>query len=91
MKTIYKYEIVWHKMKGDYLEISMPENSKIIHAGLDPNSTPCFWAEVQTEEKLVIERVYILGTGNPFPALQFGHLNHVGSFIERCFVWHVYV
>jgi len=84
MKTIYKYPI----QITDEQEIEMPFASKVIHAGLDPQGTPCLWAVVDTESSPEPVSVLVVGTGNPMP---FHPERHVGSFVQGPFVWHVFL
>jgi hypothetical protein len=83
MKTIYKYPI---KTTGCQ-EILMPSGAEPIHAGLDPSGQPCVWAKVDDDRKREIVNIYIVGTGNPMPD---DNVAHVGSFVQNCFVWHVF-
>jgi len=84
MKKIHKYEFAI----TSYQKIAIPKGSKIIHAGLDPNNLPCIWVEVDPhEEEIVMEELFVLGTGHIMPALD---LNHLGTFNADTFVWHVY-
>ena len=85
MRTIYKYPIEI----TDEQTITMPECAEIIHVGLDPQGTPCIWAEVITERSLRPYDVIVAGTGHPLPA--GARNNHVGSFVQGSFVWHVFV
>lgn len=84
MKTIYKYPI---KITNEQ-EISMPQDAKVIHAGLDPQGTPCVWAVVDTERETEPVSILVYGTGNPMN--YFPH-EHVGSFTQGPFVWHVFL
>jgi hypothetical protein len=85
MKTIYKYPI----KITDEQEIIMPQGAEVIHAGLDPQGTPCVWAQVDTKAEPEPVSILVYGTGHQ---MQFEPLKHVGSFIhEGCFVWHVFL
>ena len=84
MKTIYKYPI----KITDEQEITMPQGAKVIHAGRDPEGTPCVWAQVDTEAKPEPVSILVYGTGNP---MKYEPLAHVGSFNQGPFVWHVYL
>lgn len=84
MKTIYKYPIEI----TDSQEIEMPINAEAIHAGLDPQGTPCVWATVRTDNKKEDVTIYVVGTGNPVPVMA---RRHVGSFNQGPFVWHVFI
>ena len=84
MKTIYKYPI----QITDEQEIKMPCDAEVIHAGLDPQGTPCLWAKVERNHPLEPVSVLVVGTGNPMP---FHAERHVGSFNQGPFVWHVFL
>ncbi|AHJ10769.1 hypothetical protein P106B_86 [Rhizobium phage vB_RglS_P106B] len=91
MKTIYKYPLEI----ADYNTILIPggyEYLKIVHVGRDPYGTPCIWAEVDTAYPTMPVTAYIVGTGHPLPnPEQLRVPQHIGSFVERVFVWHVYI
>jgi len=83
MHTIYKYPI----QITDRQIIELPNHSKIVHVGLDPEGNPCLWAEVDTDEYGFLELIlFVVGTGRPTPPAT----THLGSFVQGSFVWHVY-
>lgn len=95
MKVIYKFPL---SIARENFEIaSLPEYAPIIHVGLDTGAQPCLWAEVFTEWVEAIEKYEteksarkrrtfsICGTGRPCPVGE-----HVGSFVQGLFVWHLY-
>lgn len=84
MKTIYKYPIEI----TDSQEVEMPINAEAIHAGLDPQGTPCVWATVDNQNATEAVTVLVVGTGNPIPQRA---RRHVGSFNQGPFVWHIFV
>lgn len=84
MKTIYKYPIQITNSQ----EVQMPFGAEVLHAGLDPQGTPCLWAMVETHHPTEPVSVLVVGTGNPMP---FEPLRHVGSFIQSPIVWHVFL
>lgn len=84
MRAIFKYPI----QITDYQVIQIPEWSKILHVGLDPNGVPCVWARVITTNKLINQEIWIFGTGNP---VDDEWKDHQGTFIQNNFVWHVYM
>lgn len=83
MKTIFKYPIEITNIQ----EVKLPVGFKVIHVGLDPNNTSCIWCEVDTNKELIRQTVYVVGTGHKLPPDAY----HVGSFLQRVFVWHVYI
>jgi hypothetical protein len=84
MNTIWKYPL----RIADFQEVRVKLNGIPIHAGLDPSGSPCVWCEVE-EDNTDTEplHIYIIGTGNPLPSRAREHL---GSFVQGPFVWHVY-
>jgi len=81
MRTIHKYPLAIVDE-----QIITTQRSKWLHVGLDPQGTPCIWAEVDTRNESVRRSILIIGTGNPIP---YG-AKHIGSFVQGSFVWHVY-
>lgn len=86
MRVIYKYpiEITYEQI------IKHPMCGKIRHVGLDPNGQPCVWMEVNTECSEVETVLYTFATGEVIPEGLEWHITHVGSFVEKYYVWHVY-
>lgn len=82
MNKIFKYAINPHRSF-----IDMPRGAKPLHAGLDPHGNACIWAEVNEKAPLVSHRVVTVGTGfhAPLPPLE-----HIGTYVEKPYVWHVY-
>ena len=84
MKTIYKYEFDI----DDRQELFLPRSAEIIHAGLDPNGTPCLWAIVNKhDQELKTVTLYIRGTGHPLPEVP---LKHLATINQGPFMWHVF-
>lgn len=83
MKAIHKYPI----SIANEQEIQMPLGAEILHAGLDPQNAPCIWAKVDTDNPIGLVNVHVVGTGH---AIEFENGDHVGSFIQHPFVWHVF-
>ena len=94
MKKIYKYPF---DIEGSFAIKKLPEFAPIIHVGLDPTGTPCLWAEIFPEWVEAIEKYEtarsarrirefaIVGTGQNCPIGE-----HVGSWVQDAFVWHLY-
>jgi hypothetical protein len=83
MTKVYKYpfEIVGSQI------VELPVEAKVIHVGLDPQGTPCLWAEINPLNIHKDLRIFVVGTGTSIPDAAKVHL---GSFNQREFVWHVY-
>jgi hypothetical protein len=84
MKTIYKYPI----QITDEQEIQVHGEADVLHAGLDPQGTPCIWAMVDPSQPTAPLSVLVVGTGNPMPYVPYRHLS---SFVQGPFVWHVFL
>lgn len=84
MVTIYKFPL----RVVDCQQANVPAGAIPLHAGLDPSDIPCIWMKVDSKQPLEPFRVYIIGTGNSVPELAD---QHVGSFTQGPFVWHVFV
>lgn len=93
MRTIYKYPL----MINDYQSVSLPEDYRIVHIGVDPNGQLCLWAEVDTSKLPAITLpvfVWLKGTGH---SLDYWVMSppvrpkHFTSFVDGPFVWHVYL
>ena len=95
MRTIYKYPIEI----ADEQAILMPQGAEVIHAGLDPQGSPCVWAVVDTISKPEPVRIFVRGTGEPItctPGCRAAsctpHVGrHISSFTQGAGVWHVFV
>ena len=84
MKTIYKYPF---ELKDESC-VEMPDGSRVLHVGVDLQGVMCLWAEVDTEVPKRNYSVCVRGTGH---LLKGNEGVFVGTFVERVFVWHVYV
>ena len=82
MQAIYKYPI---EITDEQL-ITLPEYSRPLHVGLDPQGVPCIWAKVDTiTVKKMKLKVFVHGTGDPYV-----QGDYLGSFVQSVFVWHVF-
>jgi hypothetical protein len=84
MKTIHKYPL----QITDRQKIETHSGFKPLHVGLDPSGNACLWCQVNTERPKVDLVVFVVGTGNPMPE---GSMDHFGSFIDKPYVWHVFL
>lgn len=84
MNVIYKYpiEITGHQI------IKLPRAAVLLHVGLDPNGTPCLWAKINKNMPEEDKPIYIFGTGHVIPKEL--NIQHIGSFVQTPFVWHVF-
>ncbi len=82
MRTVYKYPINIE----DNQTIDMPTTNRVVHVARDGNGRPCIWAEVDDMTDSAPFKVSVRGTGHPLPKDE----NHIGTFVDMPFVWHVY-
>lgn len=87
MRTIFKYPIAITDEQEICVKKEGGTRSKIVHVGLDPAGQPCVWIEHFPGNYIETWKIRIIGTGHDIS----GALSHVGSFVQRSFVWHVYV
>lgn len=83
MKTIWKYKLPIR----DLARVPVEFGAKLIHVGLDPAGVPSIWCEVEPSGKQIVMPFFVLGTGHEIPEAAD---QHVGSFVDTAFVWHVY-
>lgn len=83
MKTIWKYKLPIR----DLTRVEVEFGAKLIHVGVDPAGDPAIWCEVEPSGKTIVLPLFVLGTGHEIPAAAD---QHVGSFVDGPFVWHVY-
>ena len=83
MITIHKYEI----NIADELSVTLPKDAEILHLGLDPNGDVCIWAKVNTDNPMVELPLLVFGTGHNIPD---NAKRHLGSVLQRFFVWHIF-
>lgn len=84
MITIHKYPLKIER----YGKILIPSDSWICHVGLDPNGTPCLWAEVNTDSEMKEMTYHVIGTGFECPD---DGSEYRATFIYGSFVGHVYI
>lgn len=80
MKIIYKYSIPWYS--GPIL---LPTGAKPLMVALQ-NGVPMLWVECAHDASMKKYQTFIVATGGIVP-----DADHVGSFIDGAFVWHVYI
>lgn len=83
MNTIYKYPIEIVSIQT----LELPVGAVIVHAGLDPQGTPCLWAKVDNKAPVEPRHIIVAGTGHCLTE----YLLHVGSFVQNDYVWHVFI
>lgn len=83
MLTIYKYPF----RIEDRFTLELPIGSQILHVECQ-NATPCLWALVTPGNQLESVPFRICGTGHPINNSDIG--NHVATFQQGEFVWHLF-
>lgn len=84
MRTIWKFPLSVTKVTA----ISVPADAPIRLAAIDPASGgPAIWIELDEEAPRIERRFWIYGTGHD---IDVDSLVHVGSMVDRTFVWHVF-
>lgn len=87
MRTIYKFPLAIEERQNIEFLKQAGTTPKIIHVGIDPQGQPCIWIELTPGKYFTGYEIYIVGTGERIP----GSSNHIGSFVQDRYVWHVYV
>ena len=83
--VIYKFPILANLISKPMTQMPL---YKVLHVGYDPGGRPCVWAEVVPSCTSAYDTfVRIVGTGEPVPE----GADHIGTYIEGPFVWHVYM
>ena len=77
MAVIYKYPLKF----GEVNEI---RDGFVVHFGADPKGDICAWI-MHYDDKDVIMKLYVVGTGHEFPNSHVAH----GSCVDGPFVWHL--
>lgn len=85
MQTIYKYPFP----VADSFSLDLPSGAIILHVECQ-NGQPCIWALVDTEALPERRTFYLFGTGHPLNIDDFGWSNHLATFQQGPFVWHMF-
>ena len=88
-ETVYKYLLPGNANEFGEFKVSLPIESKVIHVDIQ-NGQRVLWAQVNNKAPLVDRRVVVVGTGRIGPD-DLPNLDHVSTFFEGPFVWHVFV
>jgi hypothetical protein len=83
--VIYKYPL---KLVDEQL-VEMPFDAQMLSAQMQ-GPTLCLWALVNQNNSTDDYRVFVVGTGNPFPE-NCSKDNYVGTTQHGPLVWHVFV
>ena len=85
MQTIYKYEI---GISGEQ-ELKMPDNAEIIKVARSGDGRFYIWAFIDTDNLIVMRRLYVFGTGWPIPT-EYDLGYYIDTFFDGPFVWHLF-
>ena len=66
-------------------QLRVPAPAKPIHVGIDANGYACVWFEVIEDQPTQAITLRRIGTG-----WKFSGGEHLGSYVEGPFVWHIY-
>ncbi len=86
--TVWKFESEWPSF-GDDFSVTLPVGAEVIHFDADASLRRIrFWARVDPEAGKALSLFRIAGTGHPLgPSVG----KHVGTCIDRQFVWHLFL
>lgn len=77
----------WPVVVGGFTAIQVPVDAPVALVAIDPLSgRPAVWIEQEVAAERVERKFRIYGTGEPITVDD----RHVGSVVDRGFVWHVY-
>lgn len=84
MRTIWKFPL---NMRG-WNEVGVGGVSQVVLAAIDPASgAPAVWIDHDPDGAPMARSFVVVGTGHEIPDPD---AEHVGSMIDRTFVWHIY-
>jgi len=83
MRRIFKYPL---DIVGIQL-VSMPVGAELLTVQMQ-QGVPCLWALVEDSAPKEDRVIYFRGTGHEAP--DFKKDEHIATFQERAFVWHVF-
>lgn len=81
---------VIYKFKLDLMDlqlVSMSRGANVLCAQMQGDDI-CMWAEVDTDTKKCIRKVFVIGTGHPVPNLE---TQYIGTVQHNNYVWHIYI
>lgn len=85
MITVYKYPF----KIADHFEIDLPQGARILKVETQ-DDIPCIWALVDTDQKPLPHGYWIFGTGHQIDSGSRLVGEHVASFQQGPFVWHLF-
>ena len=89
-----RHRVIWKFLIGfsGITVVEAPALANVVLAALDPaTGGPAIWIELDPDAPSVERRFLIMATGQPIDG-DGGYPSdlHVGSMIDRDFVWHIY-
>lgn len=88
MKTIYKYQPDFREV-GATFRIDLPFCAEVIAAGVQ-GGKHTFWAMVYPDQLLPNEHRWFVIYGTGFPINPALHLEHISTYQDGPFVWHMF-
>ena len=83
MRTIWKYPL---DMRG-WNRVPIGPDAKVVLAAIDPASgAPAIWVDLDPDTDRGERQFAVIGTGHDIEP----GAKHVGSMIDRSFVWHIF-
>ena len=80
VSAIWKYPLTSDTLS----RTELPRGAKLVHAG-QQNAVQTLWFKIDPQAEKELVRFQIFGTGHDFPSVG----EHVHTFYEGPFVWHV--
>jgi hypothetical protein len=90
-KLIYRFEIpIFELDEAGHFTLEMPVGSRILHLDLQDRAPhhPSMWVACDPQREPIEHHFYVIGTGHGHTAIDYG--DHVGTFQQAGYVWHVY-
>lgn len=82
MNTMWKYPL---RLADGPQSLQMPGGAIPLHVEMQ-DGAPTFWAYLDSENPLEQRLFIVLGTGYEIPMDAI----HIGTCMDRCFVWHIF-
>lgn len=90
-RTVLKYVL---RPADGVAEIQVPQASKVVHVGYDPNNLLALWVEQPTAEgtevlEQIARRIHVVATGESIPTVATRYLG-TAARTGQTMVWHLY-
>jgi hypothetical protein len=84
-RAVFRYDVSEPDLKPQ--DIKMERGAIIRHFGVNAAGQLSIWAEIDTDQPLVVRRLYVVGTGWQLPMVSLGYL---ATAVVTPFVWHLF-